>query len=152
MSGELPDPLRRAVDHVRGAPPPPDAVARMQERARRLGRGRPLRRWLPVSAAAAAVILVVFTWLYFLKPAGSWAQYQQEMREKPWIHGIAKNPAGGTDEIWFSPSRLIMAAKHHDYLIYDDIRLRITERYDPAVKELVRVPLTDHDLQEATAF
>ena len=45
-----------------------------------------------------------------------------------------------------------MAAKHHDYLIYDDIRLRITERYDPAVKELVRVPLTDHDLQEATAF
>src|SRR5262249_1499210 len=41
---------------------------------------------------------------------------------------------------------------HHDHLIYDNIRLRITERYDPAAKELVRVPLTDHDLQEATAF
>jgi hypothetical protein len=151
MSDELPDLLRRAVDQVRGDPPPADAADRVRHQAGKLGQRPPRRRWLPLSAAAA-VVLVGAAALYFYKPPDSWAQYQQELQKKPWIHGVAKNAAGGTDEIWFSPSRSIMAAKHHGYLIYDDIRRRVTERYDPAVKELVRVPLTDHDLQEAAAF
>src|SRR5947207_650362 len=80
--------LRRAVDQVRREPPPADAADRIRNRAANLGQRPPRRWWLPVSAAAAILVLGAVA-LYFYRPPMSWGQYQQELQKKTWIHGVA---------------------------------------------------------------
>src|SRR5262245_49593019 len=78
---ELSDTLRPAVEQVRAAAPPSDAVERSVDRADRLGPPRPRRsrRWLAWSAAAgiAATLLVGY---------GLWSGQLQKMPE-----GVAWN-------------------------------------------------------------
>jgi hypothetical protein len=62
--GELADPLRTAVEQVRGEPAPAASVARALDRARRLGPGK-VNPWLQyhriaVAAAVAAVLMLTF--------------------------------------------------------------------------------------------
>ncbi|MFL5340929.1 MAG: hypothetical protein ACJ8F7_12350 [Gemmataceae bacterium] len=157
MSDEFPDTVDQAVRQVRADAPPATALERSLDRANQLERTMLLRRRFRrrVSTLAAAAVLLaagVAGWV-LLKPFDSWAQHVQELRQKPWIHGVAKGPDGAVGrEFWFAPSQSVSAMKAGDYCAYFDERLKITERYDPATKELVRGPQTDHDRAESSSF
>jgi hypothetical protein len=71
------DALRRAIETVRQSPPPPQAVERSLERARRIGQprphgGGPRRLPLLVSGAVAAVLLIALGLRYGAYPPGGY--------------------------------------------------------------------------------
>jgi len=119
-----------------------DAQAR-PARAPRFSR----RRWLAGLAAAAAVAAAC--WLLW-QPGAGWAKMQSAVQSKPWVHLTCKDlPADshGRLEMWLSHPRSVYAIHAHGLdggmIRYTDLRLGIRTQYDPASKQLIRLPVGD---------
>lgn len=116
------------------------------DRAADIGGPEPARRWKRASVAVAGIAAAIFVsvWLWTCRESRLWAQVVDAVRAKPWVHAVAK-PGGG--EMWLSMDNAVAAHREGDWALYDDGRLRVRHEYDPAQKQLYRLPL-DGGLQE----
>jgi hypothetical protein len=110
----------------------PGAVARR--------RGIPLLQWDLVAGCAAAVVLAAALALLLPTQHGL-AEVAHAMLDQPWIHQRIEEAGGRVSELWYSPTRDILASRRPDSVRFEDHRLRVYYSYDPAEQVVYRGPV-----------
>lgn len=141
---ELDPRLQFAVDAVRASVPPPEACSRVIARARQLRprqRSWPVRLAMPVTAAAILVGAVAF----WLGTADLLADVAAAVAERPWLHGVATNAEGGSQqEFWYSAQEGIMATRQDSTVLFLDQKQGVMDLWSGgsnADDVIVRKPL-----------
>ena len=99
--------------------------------------GQSRSRMLVSLVGAAGLLLAMGIW-WIARPADIWAQVVQEVRDKPWIHLVGKNPDGDDIEQWFSTRHQISAHRSPQHVSFNDYRAGLTESYDRSSQQVVR--------------
>jgi hypothetical protein len=105
------------------------------------------------AAVFSAVLAAIGAFLWFGRPAPSWAQVAEAMRARPWIRATAEIEDGLQHEFWIAPQRGVSASRRGERVQYHDHALRLSHIYEPDEKRLYRLPdASDHFWNEFRSF
>ncbi len=120
-------------------------------RQRSLGRG-----WLWVALTGAAAVLVISLLPTDRQQNAAWAQVQDAVNSKPWLHVRTTLQDGMVVESWFAPRRLIAGMRFvpppwvdlqgmTPFAMFIDFRQGARFEYQPQSNEIVKSPLYSSD-------
>ncbi len=99
------------------------------------------RAWRVGITTCAAASLILAMAILLARPQIGFADVAKAVFDKPWIHMRITTNGQTEVEGWFSPAKNISASKSADAFVYEDYRLRVSEKYDTNTKEVTRIPI-----------
>jgi len=97
------------------------------------------RRW--ALGAIAGGLVVLAPTVLILRPRDSFAEVTAAVLNQPWVHVRITEADQNLGELWYSPTKNVLASRRPGSIEFEDYLLSVYDAYDPNERMLYRCPI-----------